>query len=753
MPCWSWRVSRILAAGSALLLATAGVARGQAPSEHADATARLRRGFLALEARTPDGRRDEIDRALNEFDWARSERPDWPWPRFGLALARLAAHEGGFMPKPGLGGQLTGESYYESFVRGIGAALERDSLFEPALDFLVPFLASQGERSQPDVFIRAIRRAAALPGARADAYLVLGRALRREARYEAALDAFRTYRSAGGPAGTAQLELARTLAGAGDVDAAAEAYLAGAAHDDSLTHDVYRSDLAWIAGSSELAAFDSIGPAERGAWLRDYFRVRDAESIRLPGERLQEHLRRWAHVHRHFQIPNPARWSRFVHVRVPGPAPCTRGMPQGIDRATLAFDPDRLDDARHEEGVLDHRAVVYMRHGEPASRIPIGGLLADTAIRLVAAASEEVVESIPPDPYKAEASEVWVYWFAGRARVFTFAPSLGSRFGGRVIQLSPPAYAPVYWALADVDQLYRRAARRLSGYENRRSSIRLACLPTMQDLAIRAEADVITGANSDSYTLVFSSSLDPVLSASAIGTDAKGGARVLLVFAVAGTRLVPETDPAGGVRYSIGLRVTAIDSSSGVIRTLDTLRTFRAADTLGASAHLSGYLELPLPAGRYDVRAAVIAPGGEAGGMRLWEDVRVGAPGPGPVLSDIVLERETDGLRWANRGDPVMLNPLDAYQAGMSAPIYYELSGLVAGRAYRTTLSLRELDEDDDDAIKLLFTETADGGEAHVRRTIALEGLKRGQYRLVVSVEDAITGEKDSRERLLNVVR
>ena len=95
-------------------------------------------------------------------------------------------------------------------------------------------------------------------------------------------------------------------------------------------------------------------------------------------------------------------------------------------------------------------------------------------------------------------------------------------------------------------------------------------------------------------------------------------------------------------------------------------------------------------------------------------------------MSDLLLERETGGLRWDNRGIPVMLNALNAYAKGDAAPVYYEAYGLRPGRAYETTLSVRkaEAEGDDDPGVSLVFNDRADRPTMQIRRTIGLDELE-----------------------------
>jgi hypothetical protein len=80
------------------------------------------------------------------------------------------------------------------------------------------------------------------------------------------------------------------------------------------------------------------------------------------------------------------------------------------------------------------------------------------------------------------------------------------------------------------------------------------------------------------------------------------------------------------------------------------------------------------------------------------------------------------------------------------------MHGLAPGRTYRTTISLTRAGQRADRGVRLLFTETADAPSMRVRRTMGLENLQRGQYRLVVTVQETGSGTEATRERMVNVV-
>ena len=723
---------------------------------------RLRRGFLALAAGRLSGRRGDLDDALMHFDWATSQRPGWPYPWFGRGLAKLALSEGGFIPKE-MAGQALGVNFYQGSIADVARSFHADSTFGAGVRYLVRILPAQGDRTQPAAYVRALAVAARDSGADPRVHLVLGRAYRTNGLYDRSLEELDAYLRSGGDSGLALLERARSLAGAGRLAAAAESWLAGAAHDSDSTRHIYRRDLAWVATGAELSAWDALPDSARRAWLERFWGLREAEALREPGERLREHLRRWAYAHRHFRVIAPERKTDFKRVMVIDIGPCTRSDAKSLDDLTFE-DPARLDDLRRKERMLDHRGVVYIRHGEPARRLrslPAQPGEFDPAPMPDASADGASLSPYTPQgltdgqsQVSSMSSEIWQYWFGGENRLLYFAGSgpLGT-FAPTTLYSYIPLDPGMLYAAAQLDPRYRRIAfAREQELMGLRRSVPVQCMATTQALQKDTRTAMATVVELDSHTLLFPAPLDPVIQIAAVGAPRGSGARMLVVFAVPGSRLAPEprTDGGAGVSYRLALRVSAVDRASGVYRTIDTVRTFVAADTLRASDHLAGLLELPVPEGHYDVRVALYRPEMTRGSTVMRAGVPVGAGG-GLSLSDIVLGAEAGGLRWDNRGDPVRLNPLDAYAAGGAAPLYYEMHGLIPGRTYRTTISLTRAGQRADRGVRLLFTETADAASMPMRRTMGLENLRRGQYRLVVTVQETGSSASATRERIVNV--
>jgi hypothetical protein len=270
-------------------------------------------------------------------------------------------------------------------------------------------------------------------------------------------------------------------------------------------------------------------------------------------------------------------------------------------------------------------------------------------------------------------------------------------------------------------------------------------------MARDGQRNITVGLSTDEFSPDFAEHIDPHVQFFAVGQPASGTSRALAVFAFAGEQLTSSPLQDGGIVYPVSLRFIATDAEGRVVRQ-DTTRYFRTSAPLGAGQYLFGTEEMMLGAGTWDVRLLVTQPNADAGGA-LERRAVILAPGSELGLSDLVFGREGSGLSWHSPTGDVPLNPLDAYPRTGSVEVYYELSGARAGVEYRTQV---ELDGDAGDAtgrVQLGFSEKADGPVMRLRRSVALDPLKGGQYRMTVTVTEEGTGRAVTRSRLLNVMR
>ena len=692
-----------------------------------DPLVQVRRGLVLLRAGELGIGRDDLDGAESAFDEAAYRAPDdWPWPWYGLARAKLLLDARG-APARATMHQHTGDTYRNAALRMLAKSLEADPQFEPAAELLAATLIPLGDRDIGADTRRAVYRAArtGLPAP----MLVLGRMYRNIEHPDSALAAFSEYVRVGGDSGIGLLEQARVLQSLDRIAEARVAYLAGARVADAATRSAYRGDLVWIAAPSELAAFDSLPTDSLGRWVASFWSNRDATELRAPGERLAEHLRRWNFVYRAYRLPPlPDSRSGIRTMSLPGerdyPASVGPGASPDVGPGYGMPEPEAVAPPTESEvyrmftlpgmsgarRIVDDRAVVYMRHGEPDA--------------LVATVSR--ADNIPGGinwKYNTTAGPL-LYHFRCHAYC--------------VLELLPVSLD----GMIDLDTRFERLAMSLR--RGRADSI------LIRKLIRERRTDIARGLSSDGFSPRFKQQLEPIVQVFATGGLAARSGRALVVFALPGERLAPTPLPAGGVTYPVVLRIIATDVH-GEIRRLDTTRVFRTADTLREGAYISGLAELALGAGTWDVRAIFSQPDAGTGGAmgRLGVVVPDAA---GLSLSDLVFGRAGAGLTWQSPTGPVPLNPLDVYPRGGAVELYYEAHGLTAGRRYRSTIGIRGVAGDAKGEVGIAFEEAATEPNEAFRRRIDLARLRGGQYRLTLTLEEIETGTKVSRDRLINVL-
>jgi hypothetical protein len=134
------------------------------------------------------------------------------------------------------------------------------------------------------------------------------------------------------------------------------------------------------------------------------------------------------------------------------------------------------------------------------------------------------------------------------------------------------------------------------------------------------------------------------------------------------------------------------------------------------------------------------------------DHVTVHRIGHTPTISSLALGTPKGGVAWRSGRNTVALHPLNAFPRTSEATLYYQLSGLVAGSPYRTTIELIEgRRADAKPALSMSFEETPDGQDVEVIKSIGLREVDPGIYRLRVTVTTA-AGDRVTQESLLTVV-
>ncbi|HET8761767.1 MAG TPA: hypothetical protein VFM12_00020 [Gemmatimonadales bacterium] len=726
------------------------------------ALAQLRLGQLSTD-------RAPLDQAQSLFDEAIYRAPDnWPWPWYGLALADLALDSTDATVKASMHSG-AGVYYHDAALHALGKALEADSSFIPAVALLGDIVLPFGERSLNNELKRAVRRAAATNQV-ALPWLALGRVYRNLHQADSAVWAFQHYVRLGGDSALGLLEQARSLYDLGRISDATRAYLHGAQIADSLARANYRRDVAWVATPEELAAFDAAPPDSLGTFVTGFWAKRDAEELRAPGERLAEHVRRWRYIFEHFQLS-----ARAEGTPQRGGANCGPGMftpplgdPQSHSASADALRALPPADLRSmQPGVyaatwrgkrlVDDRGIIYMRHGEPDQR-------ASTSLEppspqmsrsiAPAARGHQHISSPGSSPFELSTrpNESWKYVTPHGSLILHFCGSLalGTTAATTLVAMLPLS-PQMIGARSGLDPRFAALEGELLAFQTAGGNTPSATQRLAADLVRDGKRDIAAGLSTDEFPVNYTRRIEPRAQFFAVGQAAAGTSEVLAVFAFDGADLTPTALPQGGVVYPIALRLIATNAQ-GQFHRVDTTRYFRSADTLRSSQYLYGLESLPLPAGTWNVTLLATQPDADAGGAVQRREVAFQS-GSALSLSDLVFGRERSGLSWTSPHGSVPLSPLDAYPRKGAVEVYYELGGAEPGREYRTQIELKGVSGDAKGDVTLSFHEQAHDSLLRLRRSVALDRLEGGQYRMTVTVTEAGTNRKVTRERLLNVVK
>lgn len=731
----------------------------------------IRSGLAALRRGELGQDRGPYDQAIQLLERAIDGEGRWPYPWFALGVTQMASYRRAFVVKA-TNYSPAGASYREAALRSFARAIANDSTFVPAADALAGITLSLGHRLLPKMLAEPLRRVEFVPGTAPQVHLAAANVAFGNQEYERTLEILGDYLRRGGDRGVAGVEQARTLSALKRPEEAAAAYLAGLTGLTETGRLAYREDLGWVAGQDEIDVLDTLALTAVPAWVGQFWRERDALNLRAPNERLIEHLRRWVYAHENFLSHRPD----DVPANAEGFGPQDQSSLFEVGAIAevmteVAGGIPAFRTYRRTQWELDDRGVMYLRHGEPTKR----------------------VSSVAGPP-----NESWAYDLPEGRRVFHF---LGSRALGTqsatTLTASLPLDADMLDARADLDSRYALLADRIQRLEAQARTNQSLNAALAREAGLEASTPgstvISTGINAqsvnnaianqsmtrlgadvlwreaarnrgaiaaavatDGYPQHYKTSLDAIVQVYGVGFGKGETQRILTVFAVPGTRLVPRRRPDGGpgVLYPINFRVIALDRGTGVIRQLDTTRTFLAPDTLRGDQHLSGLLELAVPAGAYQVRALVSQPGQEAGTGVGRDSVRIPADPRDMILSDLILGRTESGLAWSYGGEKIPLNPLNAVPKGNGVELFYEVGGLVAGQKYTVTSTVRKA-EDKPTArpqLQVGFDFTASASYERVSRGLGLANLKPGAYVLSVAVAEQGSGRQVRRERALNVL-
>ena len=662
----------------------------------------LRAGYVALR-RTALGADPDAGDARDVLRRVTAREPGWPSAWHALADAELRRAAWQRADSLALGSRV-GTGTLERALAHERRALDADPAYTPAALALASLALGLRDTALYAGARDALRLAdAAQRVPPADLLLARGRLERAAGDEDSAAAAFaRAGASAPGRAAElARLELARTRFAGGAVGGDS-AYYAGAASEDVGVVSAYRADIAAIASDSDLARFDAARGAERAAWLRGFWTERDHVELRTEGERIREHYRRLLYARRHFALTISR---RFYGGR---------------------------DAYRSGSEELDDRGVIYVRHGEPGTRLK-------------------------PFVFGLMPNETWRYGRADGDLLFHFSAGYDDAGGGdlydyRLVEsvldlrgaggtprdqllLSRQSLSPMYGQMLNWGPYGAAQAR------GRERGI--------------GRASIDYGTTTDSYELQYARRLTAYADLVAVG--ARGGLPLAhFVFAVAPPETTPTSAPDGGVVYPVRVRLVALDGAEHAVARVDTAFEIRVGRALARGEYLIGRAEVPVPPGHWNWRAA-IEQLDDAGVVLPRDTVRVAAVEPGLALSDLALGVASASARWLpTPGDTVLLTPFTLFQEGSEVELYYEGRGARTGESYRHRIAVYRVRGggrlEPRPVVALGFEERADLPLIRAHRTLQLGRLKPGRYVVEVEVSPP-SGPAQSRRREILVVK
>jgi GWxTD domain-containing protein len=679
----------------------------------------VRLGFLAYRLGEVTERNSHYDNAAGEFEWSSEIEPHWPYAWYGLGLAELAMGESSFIPFENIR-QALGKDFLSKAVSAFSRAAAADPAFAVAVVDLAEAAMQQKIRPRVEVALQAVREAASTDAAHVpEVQLVRGRVERMAGDADSAVAAFERYLEVGGDTGVAYFEIARSLYFVGRPRQGQEAYFRGAAFSASeFATELYREDLSWVAAEERLEEFDAVPVGEREDWLEAFWWERDAGDLRIPGERLAEHYRRYFYALEHY--PLVSRHRRY----------------------------DVVNPYRNAQQVFDDRGIIYVRHGEP----------------------DRVAYDDPASPLSPNQS--WLYYRPDQILVFHFlaaddvqdyklveslADVLGASEALR-LQTGVDSTEPLGRAAAlfnsrnTLDPVYQRLA---TFSTNERSRL-------LTEERRAGERSIRIGTTTDAFPLRYEALLDGTAHPYVVGDTTGSGWQLLLVYSVPGSALIPEISDDGAT-YRLSTRVLVRTPEEEIVVYVDSTSEVSSDHVLDDGEHVTGFLAVPVPLGELTVRVA-LDQNRRAAGQVLEDTVEVPDLEAEPVaVSDLIVGREDSELTWVSGSDTVNLTPSARFPPTVRLQVYYELHGLERGAPYRSRLEVKKegggsilgffkrLFGGGGPPISLTFDGLASGRISRILQTVDISDLEPGRYRLRVIVEDPQGNEEFERESVLEV--
>ncbi|MEP6590493.1 MAG: hypothetical protein ABJC19_04845 [Gemmatimonadota bacterium] len=724
------------------LAPAAGVADG--------AVRQLRRALLNTRRGEVEHDRRAFERALFDFDQSSARHKSWAWPELGMALTFAALHRGDYIAV-GSDGQYQSESHAEAVWRHLQEGVKRDPTSPDIRAFAIRVLVAGGDRELTTTQARLLTGLLAVPAPEPDAWLVFGRWLRGRTRYDSALQAFDRSLVAGGDASRLALERARTMMPLGDSLAAAASYWKGLQHPTVIGRSAYRTDLAWILGPDSLSAFDAATGDSLLPFLTRFWARRDMRSAKTTDGRLLEHLRRWAIAFANFKVVDPWRRTMFTRIEFAfeGFTECVASNARFYQ--TLARTPPvDAEDIRGREQLLDHRGLIYLRHGTPIGRIARTVVSGPTPITEVGIATKPLDFNYSPSQEEEHAEHVsrqataaWMYWIDGDWRILFFRGSkaLGTEAPTTLTSYLPLNFGAEWYAIGQMAPQYAAAASKLETYRGMQPK---SCLGTVKQAIATSRRDATTGIATESDSPPITRPWDAALNVFVLGTARDASGRALVTFALPTDRLIATPRDDGRHRFEIRFRISAYEAVTGKTMQIDTVRRFTSDVAPAPRQFLTGLFEIPLGPGRWELTLLARQQSDSTGAFGELRGREV-SRGDRLAMSDLITGIPNGTPLWQSAAGAFPLNALGSWSRKTPLELYFEIYGLPVDADYRTSIEVRLADQKKGKSILISETGRARGATTLFRRSLDLGQLSPGSYLVVVRVthgSDSVVSER-----------
>ncbi len=728
----------------------------------------LRRNDFAVDHNDIASARDLLERLVEE-------RPKWPTAWYVLGVVRLRLVPAGVMSREGPLAPI-GVSNETTASNALVRALELDSTLKPAaLALAAAPIGREGPTRLGDRLDMLRRRKALLDGpALYQASLVEREAGHRDLAVYYDRDALRR---GDVDSGLVELAMARDLYASGNPNEGRMMLVHSAGDTSKAAHTAFRREFEWVATPEELKTLDSLPPAKRPDWVADFWAQRDVRDGRSPGERLIEHYKRMEFAYRLYRMTIPqtgrqkaagiaqtidfsasdyADWA----MQHSGGAPGNPGTPEAeLDNMrTLAMNagadpgndrsPFKVFTAPQD--LIDDRGVVYVRQGPPDATahtangialelwayerpdIPLILSFREVNFDGQVGASQLVPTLLAENPQLRDqlcAVKATLCSTVGDPRVATLVT--GAHDGTR--QAPVPAVNPRMTGRLGLGVAMAANADAVAHEQDRLKSGAL-----MRKEVEDGKEAITTATTTDGYPQHFNAAIEPAVQIYGLDKAAGGEPRVVATFAIQASELASSSPPAAGGRtiYPVRIQLFAANRANGTEFYLDTLRRFATPRALVAGEFLTGYVELPLPAGTYAASLKISQDDGRGVIANLGQVVL--PPTRGALMaSDLVLGRDSSNVRWNSGSTVVSLNPLNTFRSGETAAVYFQLSGLTNGESYSTRFDFFRANDDAKHPPRLTISSVQPAGQPRmeISKSLGLKNLDPGQYRVRLTVQ------------------